>query len=226
MMTLIQPQIINGAEKVSVPFRGLILDFVGVLTSSVGESVALFEAREGVPRGRFWEAVQTPEGYALIARVEVGEITQRQWNREFSQLLGVREEGLLRRLLAGLKPAQQMLGIARQARSAGIRTAVLSNSFARDLYDPYVSYDLADVFDVVVLSDEHGMRKPDPCIYELALSELAVPADACVFVDDTPVNLPPARRLGMRTLRSVDERSTSSALRSILSLPWEDLRGR
>ncbi|MGW4801733.1 HAD family hydrolase [Nonomuraea sp. NPDC004297] len=50
------------------------------------------------------------------------------------------------------------------------------------------------------VSSELGARKPDPGPYEAVLAALDVPPAQVVFVDDRPVNLTPARALGMRTV--------------------------
>jgi len=44
------------------------------------------------------------------------------------------------------------------------------------------------------------VRKPDPAIYALVLDRIGLPAADCVFVDDLPGNLKPARALGMGTV--------------------------
>ncbi|MET7333070.1 HAD-IA family hydrolase [Nonomuraea sp. NPDC005650] len=50
------------------------------------------------------------------------------------------------------------------------------------------------------ISSDLGARKPDPAPYEAVLGALGVPPEEVLFVDDRPVNLAPARALGMRTL--------------------------
>ena len=45
-----------------------------------------------------------------------------------------------------------------------------------------------------------GLRKPDPAIYALAAERLALEPAECVYVDDLPGNLKPARALGMATV--------------------------
>jgi haloacid dehalogenase-like hydrolase len=51
-------------------------------------------------------------------------------------------------------------------------------------------------FDVVLVSCEVGLAKPDPAIYELCLSRLGVTARGALFVDDRIENL---RRLDRHT---------------------------
>ncbi len=58
-----------------------------------------------------------------------------------------------------------------------------------------------DIFEVVVISAEVGIRKPDPQIYEHFLREANVVPEYCVFVDDRAKNLKPANDLGMKTVR-------------------------
>lgn len=44
------------------------------------------------------------------------------------------------------------------------------------------------------------LGKPHPEVYALSLRDLNVPAQACLFVEDEPANLPPAKALGMTTV--------------------------
>lgn len=58
-------------------------------------------------------------------------------------------------------------------------------------------------------------RKPDPLIYELVLGITQRAPDECVFIDDRPENLEPAKALGMRAIRfqsAVELRASLSEL--------------
>jgi epoxide hydrolase-like predicted phosphatase len=74
------------------------------------------------------------------------------------------------------------------------------------------------MFDAVVLSCDHGVRKPDPAIYKIALREIGLPAAECVFVDDIGGNLKPAKALGMTTVKHTDAASTVEALEQIFGM--------
>ena len=106
----------------------------------------------------------TAEGREAIKAVEAGAISQRHYEITIGRLLGVDDRGLLIRALAGLRPRPEILELIRRARSAGIRVALLSNSWGDGEYDPYDGYDLDAMFDTVVISGETGMRKPDPAM--------------------------------------------------------------
>jgi hypothetical protein len=59
---------------------------------------------------------------------------------------------------------------------------------------------LDDYFDVVLVSFEVGVTKPDPRIYALCLSRLGLAAPSALFVDDRPENVEGARLLGIETV--------------------------
>lgn len=197
----------------------LLLDFAGVLTDNLVEVYSRFESREGLrPLTFLREGWGTPAGQRLYEQLELGEITQEQWNAGMAALIGVSPDNLMGRLLREMDPAYDMLKVAADARAAGLKTAVITNSLGRSPYDPYVLYDLPGRFDAVVYSDVHGIRKPDPRIFQMTCELLGVAAAECVFVDDSEQNLPPAAGLGMKVVHSVDEQATVPALRRLLGI--------
>jgi putative hydrolase of the HAD superfamily len=178
---------------------GLILDYGGVLTTDVFASFRTFCQAEALPddavRDRFRN---DPEARALLAALETGELDAAGFEPRFGALLGVSPDGLIGRLFAGMAPDVAMLDGVRELHDGGVHTGLLSNSWGDALaYDTVL---LTELFDTVVISSEVGIRKPDPAVYELATERLGLPPSACVFVDDLPGNLKPARALGMATV--------------------------
>ena len=179
-------------------YRGLILDFGGVVTTDFYGALSAFCVRQGLPPDAFVHVLRdTAEGREALAGVESGQISQRAYEKIIARLLGVDDNGLLGRALADLRPRPEVLDLLARVRAAGILVGVLSNSWGTGEYDPYQGYDLTANFDAVVISDQVGLRKPDPQIYLRTAADLGVSAEECVFVDDTEANLPSARQLGM-----------------------------
>ena len=182
-------------------YRGLILDFGGVVTTDFYGGLSAFCVREGLCPDAFVQAIRTSaEGRAALKAVERGELPQREFEQVLGRLLGVDDAGLLARALADIQPRPEIIDLAARARAAGVRVAILSNSLGTGDHDPYADYDLDRLFDAVVISDRVGLRKPGPEIYTLTASLIGLPPEMCLFVDDTERNLPPARDLGMGTL--------------------------
>ncbi|MGH3441067.1 MAG: HAD family hydrolase [Nitriliruptorales bacterium] len=206
---------------------GLILDYGGVLTSSAAVSFRAFERNEGLPRGVVFDVIA--EAYAdaaggddanPIARFERGESTAEEFGAELARRLGehghdVDPTDIHQRIFAESEPARAMWGIVRQARAAGVRTALLSNSWGTDHYpvDEFEAH-----FDVVVISGEVGLRKPDPAIYRLTAERLGLPPERCVFVDDLDRNVEAAREVGMNGVHHFDFETTVEDLSRLLGV--------
>jgi putative hydrolase of the HAD superfamily len=179
--------------------RGLLTDFGGVLTTNVFDSFKVFCRAEGLPE----DAVKSMfrergEGLALLRRLEKGELTAEQFSQQFAPLLGVDADNLVERLFAGIGPDEAMLEAVRRARRSGIKTGLISNSWGEGLaYDPAL---LDELFDVVVISGDVGLHKPEPEIFLLAAERVGVGPGDCVFVDDLRENCAGAEAVGMRAI--------------------------
>jgi epoxide hydrolase-like predicted phosphatase len=104
--------------------------------------------------------------------------------------------------------------VLRQAKAAGLSTALLSNSWGLDY--PREQWD--ELFDVVVISGEVGMRKPEARIYQLAAERLGVAPEACVFVDDLAPNIRGAQAVGMVGVHHVTPQQTIEELEALLGI--------
>lgn len=187
----------------TVTAQGLVLDYGGVLTPSVGRMFRDFEQAHDLPRGTLFEVVAAAYGDggddSEIGRLERGELAVDEFEVHLAAALAERgydvpSDGLAGRIHGQMVPAGRLWDATRIARRAGIRTALLSNSWGVDGY-PSDLFD--DHFDVVVISAAVGIRKPDPAIWHLTCERLGVGPGACVFVDDLERNLAVARSLGM-----------------------------
>jgi putative hydrolase of the HAD superfamily len=197
--------------------RGLLVDFGGVLTTDVFASFREFCLAEGLlpdtVRDRF---MKDPMARELLADLETGRLTEEEFESKFAAVLEIkRSDGLIDRLFAGMRPDETMLGAVRAAKRAGVRTGLISNSWGHGRYDRTL---FPELFDGVVISGEFGLRKPDPRIYELGAEAVDLPASACVFVDDLPGNLKPARELGMAAVHHVRAEQTIAELEDLLGV--------
>lgn len=95
----------------------------------------------------------------------------------------------------------EVWALAARFRAAGGRTALLSNSGPEVMARVRAEHPLEARFDVVVISCEVGLAKPDPRIFRLCLERLGLPAGAALFVDDRADNVEAAAGVGLQTLR-------------------------
>jgi putative hydrolase of the HAD superfamily len=112
------------------------------------------------------------------------------------------------------QPLPGMLEFARMLSDSGKYFMSTINNESRQLNDHRIEkYGLRDIFRLFVSSCFVGLRKPERDIYRLALEITQIPAQACCFIDDRPLNLECAAKLGMRTL----EKRTLEQLQADLS---------
>ena len=205
--------------------EGLLIDYGGVLTTPVVHSFRAFCADVGLPpeavREAFVEAYRAPEGDGLIQLLETGRMTDTDFGQALAQALEERTgvqvpaDGVLRRLFASVEPEERMLAAVERLRAAGVRTALLSNSWGESGY-PRHRFDA--LFDAVVISGEVGMRKPDPAIFRHALDEIGLSPAACVFVDDLEHNVAAAEELGISGVLHRDPEQTIRRLAALFRL--------
>jgi HAD superfamily hydrolase (TIGR01509 family) len=117
-----------------------------------------------------------------------------------------------------IEHAPQMNALVLRARRMGIATALLSNSWGNDY--PRDGWD--DMFDVVVISGEVGMRKPDAEIFHHTLSALGVLPQHSVFVDDIKLNVNAAVGVGMVGVHHTDYDVTAVELDALFDLPLSE----
>jgi putative hydrolase of the HAD superfamily len=200
-------------------YRGLLVDWGGVMTTSVFDSFRAFCEQEGLSAEAVGERFRSdPASRELLVGLETGALPEPDFEQRFATILGVAPTGLIERMFAGGRPDQAMQDAVRRARAAGVRTGMISNSWGTSRYDRAL---LGQLFDGVVISAEVGMRKPTPAIYVLGAEAIGLDPGACVFVDDLALNLAPARELGMATVHHVESGQTISELERLLAV---DLR--
>jgi putative hydrolase of the HAD superfamily len=175
----------------------VILDFGGVLADMRWDVSAALERAHGLPRGALLETLYRTETWRAVER---GRGDLAQWRREAHRLLEGQAGKPLPQLhdawLAARHLIRANVALARRLRP-GYRTAVLSNADVT-LRSRLRELGIHHLFDTIVSSAEEGVAKPEPAIYRLAAERLALPPEACVFVDDHEPNVRAAEAVGMR----------------------------
>jgi putative hydrolase of the HAD superfamily len=210
-------------DDVRKDHTGLLLDWGGVMTTNLFAAFGAFCATEGVAPDLLREAFRHDEETrdALIA-FEEGRMNDDLFASHLARALGLpheRAEGLLDRMMAGATVEPDMVAMVRHARAAGIRVAMVSNSWGELRYPQEV---VSELFDATVVSGREGFRKPDARMYTLGAERLGLQPADCVMVDDLPFNLKPAAELGMATVLHHDPEATIGRLQVLLGVP---LRG-
>jgi putative hydrolase of the HAD superfamily len=201
----------------------VIVDYGGVLTTPMSDLIVAWIEADGIePESltetlRDWLSSSAPTG-TPIHLLETGDLPAHEFEQQLAARLRtthgkpVEAKGLLRRLFAGSGPDHAMIELLHELRELGLRTALLSNSWG----NKYPREVLDEVCDIVVISEEVGIRKPDPAMYEAVRDKLGISAERCVFIDDAKPNVQGAAAVGMHAILHTDATSTRARLRELV----------
>ncbi|HEX4759906.1 MAG TPA: HAD family phosphatase [Thermoleophilaceae bacterium] len=197
--------------------KGLLVDFGGVLTSNVFDSFRQFCEAKGIDPNRVKTLFrENPEALGLVRSLEVGDIDEDDFSREFGALLEIDDrDDLVNRMFGYIEPDEAMVRAVKRARGAGVRTGLLSNSMGAGRYDRSA---FPDLFDGVVISGEVGLHKPQPEIFELACERVGLAPTDCVFVDDLRENCEGAEAIGITAVLHRGADSTLPELEKLLGV--------
>jgi len=203
------PASIHGScEKASPgPVRALLFDAGDILyhRPQRGLTFNAFLAGLGLPV----EDNHDAEKAGLVQQAYCGQITQDQYREAVVRLFGVTqpeqiERGIqilydedndvqfyegVRETLITLKEKGYLLGIITDT-AAPIHVKL--SWFERGGF--------GHVWDSIIASNEIGVRKPDPAIYQAALQQMGLAADQAVFVGHKSTELLGAREAGFKTI--------------------------
>jgi HAD superfamily hydrolase (TIGR01509 family) len=95
------------------------------------------------------------------------------------------------------------------------KTGLISNAWG-DLRGYLIKEKIIDAFDVISISAEVGVVKPEAGIYYYALEQAGVRANEALFVDDFPINIEGCEKIGMRGILFKDPEETIRQLKALL----------
>ncbi|HKE52628.1 MAG TPA: HAD-IA family hydrolase [Actinomycetes bacterium] len=198
----------TGRTNGSVPagesrrFDAFLCDLDGVLRIWNQDLWPLIEQRYGLEPGAITAIAFRAD---LLLPAVLGQVSDDEWRLSVAKVLAG-EYGIERAAAAmadwsapigRVDPAA--LALVQRARSAGIRTVLVTNASSR-LDRDLAALGLDEVVDAVVNSSRVGAVKPDPQIYLHAAEVGGAKPQRCLFVDDTPANVAGAEAVGMTAL--------------------------
>jgi putative hydrolase of the HAD superfamily len=198
------------------------------MTNPIVDSVQAWLAAEGINRASYTSVMRrwVREAYTdggdvnPIHALERGERSHEDFERALASELvletggPVASRGLLERMFAGSRLDEAMVELFRRLHAGGVPTGLLSNSWGGD----YPRELFPELFDVVVISSEVGMRKPEPRIFRHAADLLGLRPAECVFIDDIEANVAAAEQIGFVGVLHHEPGATYERLAELLDL--------
>lgn len=200
----------------------VIFDFIGTLTKLTGYSLEasiekLFRSLDTngykINRESFLEAYSEMHNkYRKIRYGQLREVTNAVWISEALNHLGFtttpQEERIKTAVNIFFKDYLNSLKLRPSAKLTlqqlykSYKLGLVSNfTYAAVIYAALRKLKINDFFNVVIVSEAVGWRKPYPKIFQEALERLHVEADEAFYVGDTPLeDIQGATNVGMKTV--------------------------
>lgn len=97
-----------------------------------------------------------------------------------------------------IEPFEDVIPCLSEIKEMGMKTAIISDGIPMKQYEKILRLGIDDFVDLVVISDEVGVRKPNPKLFEYCLKKFGISGEESVYIGDNPVkDLIPARMNGM-----------------------------
>ena len=114
-------------------------------------------------------------------------------------------EAFTQHMLSLSQPYPDTLRLAKELAGSGKYLMSTLNNESKELNLFRIqTFGLREIFSLFVSSCFVGLRKPEEGIYRLALEITQRPPEECCFIDDRPLNLDSAAKLGMHVIQMKD----------------------
>jgi putative hydrolase of the HAD superfamily len=199
--------------------KALITDFGGVLVRThTDRSRRELERKLNLPLHTLEERVFNGD---LSIRAQHGEMAEEEfWSAVVKELQADDQfkdaADFRREFFADDFLDRDLVNLIRGVRPA-IKTGLISNAWTDLRQVLRDTFAIEEIFDVLVISAEEKIMKPDPWIYRLALNRLGVKAQESIFLDDVHLNVDAARAAGMIGVHFHSTEQAQRELRALLA---------
>lgn len=117
--------------------------------------------------------------------------------------LGLDDSGLRDRLMdlyLALDAYPEVKSVLTTLKSAGLKTAILSNGSPKMLNAAVENAEIADVLDAILTVEDVGVFKPHPSVYQMGVDRLDLPADRMSFQSSNAWDAAAASAFGYRVV--------------------------
>jgi len=193
------------ARMAQPPVEALIFDYGGVLTTDRLTQTVLagYDRLLGWPPGSLFSRLFSGPAWEAASR---GEISRAEYWQAVGEELEPRLPPGFARFREGPfviePPHQEMIALVTHLQRR-YRLALCSNALDTLRAELEAQPALLAAFEVVIISAEVGLRKPDPRIFELTAHRLDLPLSACLLIDDKSRNTIAAQAVGMQFITFV-----------------------
>ena len=208
--------------------KAVFWDFGGVITSSPFESFNRFEKENELPLDFLRLVNSTNPNSNAWAKLERNELNLDEFDELFQKESGelghsVKGKDVIALLKGEVRP--DMIRALKKIKGNLVQACLTNNiqpmgkeNFERNVSASGKHDEVMEMFDFVFESSKENVRKPDPEFYLRACKRGKVKPTEVVFLDDLGINLKPAKKLGMKTIKVINSSEALDELNSLIEI--------
>lgn len=102
-------------------------------------------------------------------------------------------------------PFSNLYGMLEELKNKNILIGMITNGYGQFQMDNIIALGIEKYFDIILVSEWEGIKKPDPLIFNNALRKLNVSANEAIYIGDHPENdVLGAKNVGMKGIWKKD----------------------
>lgn len=170
--------------------KAIILDMYGVIVKQTGDDFVPYVQQT-------FPDLKPEEIYDPWFKADIGELTSLEvWTQ-----IGFQGDldKIEKEYLDTIELSDGFLEFIKTVRRQ-FKLAIISNDSSR--WSKYLreKFNLNQYFDVISISGDLRIQKPDKRIFQLTIEKLGVKAEDCLYIDDRERNLEAAKKVGMKAI--------------------------
>ncbi len=205
-------------------YKAIIWDFGGVITSSPFEAFNDFEKKNDLPLDLIRNINSENPDKNAWAKFESNIVSIEEFDELFYQEAkakgyDVKGKEIIKLLSGSIR--NNMVEFLKELKGTYKLGCITNNvkpleKDIREDSNAVASKEAMLLFDHIIESSKVGIRKPNPEIYKMSCNALKVNPSDCIYLDDLGINLKPARKLGMTTIKVIDPEEAIKEVRNLL----------
>jgi len=205
-------------------YKAIIWDFGGVITSSPFEAFNDFEKKNDLPLDLIRNINSENPDKNAWAKFESNIVSIEEFDELFCQEAkakgyDVKGKEIIKLLSGSIR--DNMVKFLKELKGTYKLGCITNNvkpleKDIREDSNAAASKEAMLLFDHIIESSKVGIRKPNPEIYKMSCNALKVNPSDCIYLDDLGINLKPARKLGMTTIKVIDPEEAIKEVRNLL----------
>jgi len=171
------------------------------------------------PMSKWFRENIHPDDERLIAyrekvhKWDVGKTSLKEVYKSLGEISGIAPELIWERFYEKSLPNEEVLNLIKKLKK-NYKIILFSNFIAELLRKLLDKYGITDLFDEIIISSEHGMKKPDPKFFELLIKRAGVKKTEIIFTDDHIKNVDGANEIGIKAFQFTNAEQLTKDLKT------------